>query len=221
MQDLLDRIQERLDIIGKSASAASTEAGFGNSYIRDIGRKSSVPSFEKISRLAVVLQCSPEYLAYGNTNSDEATTVPVTGLRVEGISKAGHWLDISLTNDNEHEREVIPAIALSRFAHARQYALQLSGDSMNKRYPDGSYVTAVDWGGTGLELKEGMALHIERHNGGLVETTVKVYAIRDGKRWLDPDSTNDSHKPIEIHGDESTTIEIKGLITGSWMPSEF
>jgi SOS-response transcriptional repressor LexA len=154
------------------------------------------------------------WILYGE---DSATITPVKQIRVEGISQAGMFRDISLIEDDEHERKTIPAPVNPKYAHVHQYALLVAGDSMNKKFQDGSYVTCAEWAGLGKELKHGMILHVERVKAGsMIETTIKTYIERDGKRWLEPDSTNSKHLPIEINGGLDTEILIKGAVIGSY-----
>lgn len=62
-ETLADRIRERLKAVGKSASAASTEAGLSNTVIRDIlsGRVTS-PQLGTLVKLTGPLECSIEFL---------------------------------------------------------------------------------------------------------------------------------------------------------------
>lgn len=60
---LLDRIDERLDALGLSASKASQQAGLNKWFIRDLRRRpESWPSARNLRSLASVLQTAPEYL---------------------------------------------------------------------------------------------------------------------------------------------------------------
>jgi SOS-response transcriptional repressor LexA len=154
------------------------------------------------------------WILYGENS---ATTMPVKQIRVEGVSQAGMFRDISLIEDDEHERKTIPAPVNPKYAHVHQYALLVAGDSMNNKFQDGSFVTCAEWAGLGKELKNGMILHVERVKAGsMIETTIKTYIERDGKRWLEPDSTNSKHLPIEINGGLDTEILIKGAVIGSY-----
>ena len=154
------------------------------------------------------------WILYGE---DRITTTPVKQIRVEGVSQAGMFRDISLIEDDEHDRKTIPAPINPKYLHAHQYALLVAGDSMNNKFQDGSYVTCAEWAGLGKELKHGMILHVERVKAGsMIETTIKTYIERDGKRWLEPDSTNSKHLPIEINGGLDTEIIIKGAVIGSY-----
>ncbi len=140
----------------------------------------------------------------------------VAGLPVLGSIQAGHWLETSFI-DIEGEPELLPVARDSRFPRARQYALRVVGDSMSLDYPDGSYVTCVDFAESGLRIAEGMTVHVERHraHGQMVEITLKMVA-RNGKGFmLVPRSNNPIHQPIAFTGKEDDII-VKGVVTGGW-----
>lgn len=184
--------------------------GRDKDYIRDylVGRKKSLKpnDWDAIKRELKI----PDF---GNA------PLAVSGMPVVGIAKAGAFMDVSIS-DFENNEEISVARD-PRFPRAEQYALKVAGDSMNKMFNDGSYVICVNWADSGMELRPDMCLHIERHQSPLVEVTLKRYATRSGKRYLDPQSTNAIHKPIEINGDDSTEIIIKGLVIGKWEPVAF
>jgi transcriptional regulator with XRE-family HTH domain len=173
------------------------------------------PDQTKLAKLAEHLGGSIEWFLTGKgvTATQEQSPIPVHQIRVEGTSYAGLFKDISLIEDNEHEREYVPGTVDPRYPHAHHYALNVAGDSMNKLFRDGSKVVCAAWGDLGIEVKQGHVLHIERRRfASEIETTLKVYGEQDGKRWLNPNSTNEKHKPIEINGNEDTEITIKGLV---------
>lgn len=168
-----------------------------------------------IIELARALGVSPDHLQAGIERGPIINAI--RNLPILGVVQAGSFRDVSLLDRGDHmDVETIPVAADPRFPHAKQYALLVAGDSMDKVFNEGEYVTCVDWADCGLSFKPGMILHIERIMGGLVETTVKRFAIRDEKRWLDPDSHNPRHLPIEINGTEDTEIVIRGLVIGSY-----
>lgn len=149
----------------------------------------------------------------GAPDTKDQSPILVQQIRVEGTSQAGIFRDISLIEDDEHEREYVPGSIDPRCPHAHHYALNVAGDSMNNLFKDGSQVVCAAWGDLGIDVKQGHVLHIERRRfASEIETTLKVYNERDGKRWLEPNSTNVKHKPIEINGNEDTEISIKGLV---------
>lgn len=165
-----------------------------------------------------------EMLAIGNITGVPAPEIrvqpieielPLDGLPVLGTIQAGAWLDTSLV-DPAAEPEMLQVIPDARFPRARQYALRVVGDSMDLDYPDGSYVTCVDYAESGLSVREGMTVHVERHeaDGQRVELTLKRVGSDKHGLILVPRSTNSSHKPIRPNGDD--TVIIRGVVTGGW-----
>lgn len=141
-----------------------------------------------------------------------------SGIEVAGIIQAGNWLDTSLIDDAADERDFIPVARDHRFPHARQYALEVRGDSMDREYPEGSYVICVDFSESGLKMRDGMIVHIERWRHDLREITLKVLR-REGDGWcLEPRSHNPIHKPIFMDGyvEEGTEVRIRGVVIGDY-----
>lgn len=191
-----------------SMKEVSLAAGMSETYIRDVLKRGNAPSFKRLNAIHAILGVSDE---------EDTLPIPVHQIRVEGVSHAGRFEDISLIEDDEFSREVLAAPKDDRFPHAHQYALKVSGDSMNLRYPDGGYVVCAAWQDTGLELKDGHAIHVERIRfASERETTIKIYREINDKRWLYPDSTNKNHQPIEINGDPDIEIVIKGIILATY-----
>lgn len=163
---------------------------------------------------------SLDWLLTGRGDMRGKSVVPaeieVAGLPVLGNIQAGHWLETSFI-DSEGEPELLPVARDSRFPRARQYALRVVGDSMNLDYPDGSYVTCVDFAQSGLAIKPGMTVHVERQrgHGQMVEITLKMTALQGGVFVLVPRSSNPLHQPITFTGHEDD-IFVRGVVTGGW-----
>jgi SOS-response transcriptional repressor LexA len=222
-EKMSERIDELLKKLGKKASRASVEAGMGKDFIRDLRRRPVRPGAESLSRLAQTLKTTPEFLLYGKTGG---SILPVEGLPIIGVVEAGQFRDITLA-DQDEEFATVNVVRDRRYPHARQYALLVSGDSMNKKFDDGTYAICVSFPETGLALKSGMIVHVERSIAGtqLVETTLKAVEMRGRKCFLVPLSTNLKHKEIEIsqehEDDEVTQTRVQGLVVGSYKPVEF
>ena len=139
-----------------------------------------------------------------------------------GVIKAGDWRDISILDDDT-EPEIIQVARDPRFPRATQYDLRVSGDSMNEKFADGVYVTCVYFPESGLSLKAGMVLHIERQMAGtqLIEKTLKEVSFSGGKTILLPRSTNPVHKPFVLNGGEDMEVYVRGVVTGKWEPVYF
>lgn len=220
-RELIHRIDEILKRRGESRSGASIAAGLGESYIRDLERKKGSPNLAKLSQLASYFGATLDDLL-PNSNIDHAIKASVTSLPVVGKIAAGHFMDITLV-DQDEDYPVINVASDTRFSHAKQYALLVTGSSMDLKFPDGCYVTCVDFVSSGLHLKPGMTVHVERTIAGthLVENTLKEIQSINGEMVLIPRSSDPKFGPIIIHGDESTEFVIRGVVTGKWEPQIF
>lgn len=218
---LQKRLKMRIDMMGTNALEVAKKAGLGDSFVRDILRgKSKNPGIDKLEKLAAALDTSVEWFtSTGDTAKPTTAGVsdasPLSEIQVVGQIQAGAWLDSSLV-DEDYDRETIPMYPDPRFPRAKQYGLKVVGDSMDLEYPDGSYVTCVDFIDSGLGTKLGLTVHVERQTGPLVEATLKVIEMVEGKLMLVPRSSNQKHKPIPLDGDGDTVIEIRGVVTGSY-----
>ncbi len=214
---LQKRLKIRMDFMKMNALQTARKAGLGESFVRDILRgKTRSPNADNLAKLAAALETTPDWFYNGDPDDQPLTRVKsVGGLDVIGRIQAGNWVDRSIV-DESAEHEIIPVARDPRFPHAKQYALSVTGDSMDLEYPEGTYVTCVDYFDSGVSLKDGLIVHVERHNGPLVEVTLKAVETIDGERMLVPKSSNPRHRPIKPEGDEGTEIVVKGIVTGSY-----
>lgn len=223
VDSLIARIDNRIAELKTNRTAVSKAAKLGDTFLRDLARKGAVPGIENLRKIADALKLSVEDLLGDETNSETIShESELNSLPVVGTIEAGQFRDITLL-DQDEEFPVINIAKVARFSHARQYALKVKGDSMDELFPDGSYVTLVDFWGSGIEMQDGLIVHVERRisGGQFVETTLKQVAQNGGKISLLPRSSNEKHKPIELTGDEATEVLICGLVTGMWMPMSY
>jgi len=220
-QTLIQKIDSRLDELRMSRAKASTAAGLSSSFIRDIERRGGTPNLGSLKKLAKVLRVELEYLTQAEDIVSDRQ-IETTELQVVGTIEAGQFRDITIF-DQDDNYPVINVVADRRFKHARQYALKISGDSMNLKYPDGSYVICVDYHESGLALQKGMTVHVTHTLAGthLVEITLKEVGSMNGEIVLVPRSSNPKHKPIIMYGGEDSEYQICGVVTGSFLPEEF
>jgi SOS-response transcriptional repressor LexA len=208
-------IATRLNELGMSMKVASLGAELGETWVRDALKREKNPTHRNLTKIR-------EFLGLPDrADSPLPSTVGIQNLRVIGRAQAGAFLDVSLMDDAAYGEEEIQVASSPKYPHARQYALLAVGDSMNKIFDDGSYVTCVNWADIGMAAQVGMVLHVERHQGSLTEVTLKCLEMVEGRLMLVPKSTNPVHKPIPLAGDEGTEIIIKGLVTGAWKPIVF
>lgn len=205
-----------------NALQTAKKAGLGDSFVRDILRgKTRSPNAVNLAKLAGALETtSDELMGVEAADQVQLLEVPVVGLEVVSDVRAGNWLEVTIQDEEEHER--IPVARDPRFPRARQYALRVRGDSMDLEYPEGCYVTCVDFWDAGIEMKPGLHVHVERQRAGgqLVEITIKEIQLVEGETVLAPKSSNPKWKPIPVNDDaEDATVSIKGIVTGNWKPT--
>lgn len=144
-------------------------------------------------------------------------------LSIEGVIQAGNWLDTSLFDEDHGDefgvKETIPVGIDPNFPKAKQYALKVLGDSMNLEYPEGCYAICVDLLASKIPLQDGLVVHVERRRGALSEVTLKQIEVTSKGMNLIPRSTNPRHLPVPLEGDDSTEIVVRGVVLGSYRPS--
>lgn len=153
------------------------------------------------TRYAKFFNISLEYLLTGRKNiggkpdlsGKSAPIVNGEGMPVKGFVRAGIWQE---SYAPESELTTLPITADSRFPRHLQFALEIQGDSINKRAKPGEYAVCVEWHGP---VQPEDVVIVERRRAGLFEATIKVVkASTNGTLHLSPDSDNPAHKPIVI-----------------------
>lgn len=144
--------------------------------------------------------------------SRNAPIVDGDGMPVRGFVRAGIWQE-SYAPDTEQTS--LPISADARFPRHLQFALEIKGDSINRRAKDGEYAVCVEWHGP---VQPSEVVVVERRRAGLFEATIKVVETLDteGMR-LAPDSDNPAHKPIVIRKadiKDGEEIAIVGKVLG-------
>jgi len=238
---LLSRIQERLTATGMSERKACITAGVGLNTIRHIRSRGHAPKPANLQKLAVALGVNPSYfldVAAGNSELDpppqKADALPVNTVFVKGTVQAGLWQEALEWPASDWRAINIPTD--SRFAGAERFGLLVSGESMNRIYPDGSIAIAVRLDAIGRMPRSGeRVVAIKRSNSGSgVEATIKRFEeTADGRKILWPESYNpDFQVPIVLDdiasnisfdghdADHACTLdlEIVAIIIGSYRP---
>lgn len=204
-------IAETINASGMSMKEASLKAGLGETWVRDALKRDKKPIHQNLLKVKKAL---------GISDALSNPPIGVDYLQVIGRAQAGAFLDVSVFSQDD-EFETIPVVRNNRFPHARQYALEVIGDSMNKLFEEGSFVTCANWAEIGMAMRAGLCLHVERYQGSLVEVTLKSLDVVNGSIMLCPRSTNQAHKPLPLSAIEEGEIRIRGLVIGVWKPIEF
>ena len=178
-------------------------------------RQATISSWEKgvatprdtaFAALADALEVGVEKLRYGS----ELTT-GLRRVKVVGDVMAGNFRT-ALQYDEEDQSEIwVPNIP------PRAYALISKGESMNLRYPEGTYLICLPVQEfETIKDKAGVIVH--RSNAeGLWEATVKEYRVVDGKKYLWPRSDHPDHQS-PIHFENGEQVEITAVVIGTYAP---
>lgn len=232
--DVLGRIEERLQAVGLSASAASTISGLSPDAIRNMQRsaKKGRPNvtLETLEKLAPTLQTTVGWLASGTGTGDEVAgaveLMPdqrrVSPVYVAGTVEAGAFREVDDLDQSEPEILYEPPDA--KFPNARRMGFVVSGDSMNNLKPRpifaGDRAVCVSYEDVMhlVPIIDGMVVVVERtRDGGQSrEWSIKQVEIYADRVEFHPRSTNTRHKPIvvskEFEADDGTAVEVIALV---------
>lgn len=220
---LYRRIGERLAELGKKEQAASIAAGLGASFIRDIGRKGSMPSAANLDKIARALETTPDWLLGREAPTPQRQPRGErAGLRYIGEVAAGQWLE---TPPFELDADVTIPVMDVRYPTEVQYTLGVRGTSINRTARPGALLICVDIARAGIEVANGDLVVVQRRRaqGGLTEVTAKIFRRKsstvvellpdsDDPRWQEPIVLDDAKST----GDED--VSVIALVTGVYRP---
>lgn len=200
----------------KTPRAASLLAGGGPDLVRDlISGKAKNPRADTLIALARVLACDVAYLT-GEQDvplSKAPNRGSVVMARIAGPVQAGHFVQVNLDQTEPSSRGFVPTVRDPDFPSLELLAFEVLGDSINRRCEPGGYAIAVDFVEAGVRLRQGMCVVAERRRGDLLELTIKIIRLVNGKHELHPDSTNPEWKPIQFPSAEAhEEVRIVGLV---------
>lgn len=142
LEDVLKRIQHRLEVIGISESRASMLAGLSNSAIRNIRRaveagKEQGVSTRTLTALAPVLNTNVSWLADGVGN-EVGEAIELERNDVPLIS----WISAGEMTDQDCIMDTIeyPIVTTYNLPRGQWIALRVDGTSMNKISPPDSII---------------------------------------------------------------------------------
>lgn len=231
---LLAKIDVLLSAKGLSDRKACLKAreinpAVGVDFIRDMRRRGHPPRSDKLAALAQVLEVSPASLVEvleGRTVFPSLIPVQTTQIEVRGSVQAGVWRDAIEWPQADWYAITVPVD--QAYAGMRRYGLLVEGESMNKIFPDGSIVVAINLSEVGRMPKTGeIVVAIRRSTRtGEFEATVKAVQVRDdGEIILWPQSTDPDHVqpirvPVQVQEDHAgmPDVMIQALVVASYRP---
>jgi transcriptional regulator with XRE-family HTH domain len=205
------------------------KAGLSTSYVSRLERGERRLNIENLQKFAQALDISPTRLVEAGLVDGQVPPHPqynVGMLRVIGEVAAGMWREVSLAEASSSDAEdgdpypPIPHVMDARYPGLRQFALRVTGNSMNEKFPDGGYVICVNYWDARREKRDGDYVVVERIDGAKYEYTIKRLK-RSGKGWeLRPESSDPRYqRPVRLTEATGTerdnpdiTVELKGLV---------
>ncbi len=158
---------------------------------------------EWMEKLAAALKIEPQ---------DLITATPRNLLRVHvrGTLRAGYWSENAEWERAEWQETFVLDTPRNRAMNL--YAAQIAGNSMNKRFANGSLIILAE---SNENPVHGRQYHIRRTRpDGTTEETIKTFTIDSkGKHWFQPESDDPEHQEwIPAEGKDGETIQIIGRV---------
>lgn len=178
-----------------------------NKYLRgDVDN----PRGNTLAKLAEALDSSVSYLQNGLTDKKP---LPSRGVPFRGDVAAGVWIEVG--EGLESPDEWLPFNPLPQYPEGAVYCLTVRGDSLDRIAPPGTTLVCVDLIASGIEIKAGDLVIVERSKDqdGLLEMTAKRVRAVPGGYELYPESNNPKWKPITVsHTDDADRNEAVRVI---------
>lgn len=206
--------EKHYETAADAARAMGIEAGTYRAHEEGRGTLRHLPRYAKFFNVSL------DFLATGKLPSRtilEQKNAPIVdstveGLTVKGFVHAGVWQESYIP---EGEVKTLPIGGVSGFSVNRQFALQIKGDSINKRAKDGAYAICIEWHGP---LANGDVVVFERRRNGFFQATIKIVKLKDGMVELWPDSDSPAHQdPITVSRqalEEGEEVAVVGKVVG-------
>ncbi|MCP4600499.1 MAG: helix-turn-helix domain-containing protein [Proteobacteria bacterium] len=212
----INSIRARRKAKGFTLEKLSELTEISTSYLSRMQASKRPVSDRQAEKIAKALDCEVFQLFIP---PNQGKLVPLGGqLRTIGHVQAGDWR-IALEWPPENQ-ETIP-FNTKKFEGMDVFGLEVMGDSMDKKFKEGSILVCTRFNPINTELPIGRFVIILRRDRATsdCEATVKLLELdEDGKTiWLVPMSTNERHQPIEYayQGDGNDDIEIHSIVVAA------
>lgn len=246
------RLRAALEELGWSTAELARRMGHDDQAFRDrlykyVRGNVKNPRGEMLEEIAAVVGKSAQWLRYGGADPTagavkrnaldlvnlptQAVNYPVLTARYVGRAEAGIWqegrsfidtFDPDLPVEND-QRPPIPLVPKARYRGMRQFAVLVSGSSVNKTIPDGFYAICVPYWEAREAITDGDLVLVERRRAGEFQATIKRVRKGSGGYELWPESTDKRWQdPIRLGQNNSDRdfpeyeIDVVGLVIGQY-----
>jgi transcriptional regulator with XRE-family HTH domain len=221
LEKIANRIKDLRRGLKKNQAEFAEEIGVEQPTVSRWENGLVYPEPENLERLAALANMTRVEFEWDSGNETPVTASQKQpedskGVLISGEIAAGVWVEQSAIDEPaEYLTGFVPD---ARYAHLRQFALLVRGDSMNEIIRDGEYVICVDWVDLGKvpETDDVVVVLRQRFGGQMRETTLKqIVVTTDGQIELWPRSNNprfkDCVKLCAEDEEDGTTTEIIGF----------
>jgi len=193
MSDASERLkQARLKSGYDSAKGAAEAMGVSvPTYIQHENGTRGYPA-TKAERYARFFRVKPEWLLYGKASADRIVEL---GPRLFVVGKVAAGVFSEQWRWDESKWEAFTGRSDVKAPLKDRFGLEVSGDSMNLVYPEGTILECVWYFGDEV-IPNGKRVIVQRtRDDGTLEATVKeLVRDEDGIEWLVPRSSNPVHQ---------------------------
>jgi repressor LexA len=152
----------------------------------------------------------------------ELRPTKIEDVKVIGKVQAGEWVEAWLAPEDDQFE--VTVVQNPKYRGLKRFGLEVVGPSMNKIYPEGSFLLCVRFADLGRGAENGERVVVERHRSdGLIEVTVKEYVldVATQRVWLWPRSDRPEFaQPVPLptpeDGNGIEDVRITALVTGSY-----
>lgn len=224
-RSLITRIKLRMKELGTNAAKVSKEARLGTTAVHDIlSGKNENPSVGVVKAIAESLQCDLSYLVGDQAHPRQLVEVQSKSIPIIGIVEAGAFREMPKSAVSEHELRLVSAPQSENYPHAKHFAFEVRGNSMNASRPtpllEGMLVLCVDMVDAEIEVESGKIYVVRRTTDGgqTYEFTLKRAKLFKDRIELRAESTA-TYAPIRLSRSfdpdiEGTEVVAIGLVYG-------
>ena len=203
--------QELSDAIGGIISRT------GISKAANYPKAGEKPRNLKADELLAISKATRYKLPHDEENKDKVNEYKPHTVPVRGIISPGTWREAGLLMNMDY---VVSAVADPKLARLQQYALRLE-DLRNPagRFQYGDFLVFVELAPNAANVEDDDILHVERHERGRTETTIRtVHILPDGRYELTLYGGSDDAPAVLESLLDTSVMEVKGVFIGAWSP---
>lgn len=199
--------------LGLTSEKAAELSGLSKSTISRTENGLSELTESTAQALAAAYGVDIATIRYGEPVNN-ASDVAFSSVIIKGSVQAGDWSESPEWPQDEWYSMSIPHEPL--LEGITLHGCVVLGDSMDRRYPEGTILIWSDIHETGEPLIDGKPYIVKRSRSGEFETTCKIIKLVEETWFLFPDSNNPKWKPVPATGLEGEELVVLGRVIRSY-----